>query len=138
MKKTHIFYLILFSLFTTYKTYLAYEIFDKNNVPVYDGVMNEDKQIRSYMRYKDNFSVMERVNQVYYEFVENPLSAGFSNTIALINLELFINDQDIIIRSFLAVFIFSLVLFRFLKHRTSPINAFFLMLKLNFETKNNE
>ena len=117
-------------MLTTYKSYLAYDTFNKNNVPVYDGVLYEQRQIRSYMRYKDNFSIMERLNQVIYEFQGNPLSPGFSCVIALIHPIWFINDGDIVLRSFLAILLFSYVLFNYLKTRTSPINTLIIITLL--------
>jgi hypothetical protein len=123
MKKIYLLYFILFSALTTYKSYQAYEAFDHNNVPVFDGVMNENRQIKSYLRFNNNFSLMERVNQAIYEFEGNHASPGFSSFIALVNPQWFINDNDIILRSFLAVLIFSWILFVFLSQRTSSINA---------------
>ena len=128
MKKSVIFFIVLLSVLTTYKSYLAYSTFSENNAPVYDGVMYESRQIKTYMRYKNNFSLLERYNQVLYEFQGNEVSAGFSCLIALINPNWFINDGDIILRSFLAVLLFSIVFFNYLKRRTSILNACLILV----------
>ena len=100
MNKKVTFFIVFLSIITTYKSYIAYSVFSENNAPVYDGVMNESSQIKSYMRFKDNFSLVERYNQMIYEFEGNALSAGFSCFIALLNPNWFVNDGDIILRSF--------------------------------------
>jgi len=130
MKKMHLIYIVIFSFVTTYKSYYSYDTFDKNNVPVYDGVMNENRQIRSYIRYKNNFSLIERFNQVIYEFEGNNLSAGFSCFIAFVCPSWFINDGDLLVRSFVAVLLFSLVLFNFLKNRTNSFNTLLIITLL--------
>lgn len=133
MKKRVIYLLLIIIAFTTcYKASYSYNTFNENNIPVYDGVMYEKNQIRAYFQYKDNFSLKERINQVIYEFQRNPINPGFNCVIALINPKWFINDYDIMIRSFLATFIFSLVLVRFLRNRTSDINKL-LIIALIFQ-----
>ena len=87
MKKKIYLLIVFIAIITTAKSYMAYTIFDESNIPVYDGVMNEKNQITSYIRFKNNFKLLERLNQVVYEFKGNPLSAGFSCMIALINPE---------------------------------------------------
>jgi len=54
MKKSLYAFLLIFllSLFTTYKAFMAYGGFHQNNIPVYDGVMYEKKQIMTYMKLK--------------------------------------------------------------------------------------
>ena len=123
MKKIILGYLILLSTFVTYKAYVAYDTFNLHNLPVYDGVMNENRQIHSYMRFKNNFSLIERYNQAIYEFTGNHLSGGFSCLLAVFNPNWFINDGDIILRSVISVLVFSIVLFSFLKLRISDFKA---------------
>lgn len=128
MKKAILLFIVLLSVLTTYKSYVAYTAFSNNNAPVYDGVMYESRQIKTYMRFNNNFSLLERYNQILYEFEGNEVSAGFGCLIALINPNWFINDGDIIVRSFLSVLLFCFVFFHYLKRRTSIFNACLILV----------
>lgn len=117
--------------FTTYKAQLAYQRFHEFNMPVYDGVMNEKKQIESYIRFNNNFSLKERLNQVYWESKGNPLSAGFTCLVLLINPAWLANDIDVVLRGFLSLFIFSFVLIRYLKDRMTLFKSVCITILLS-------
>ena len=129
---------LLFTLFisisflTTFKAVYNYLQFHSANMPLFDGVMNEKKQILSYLRFHNNFSLMERINQVIYEFQGNPLSAGFGCLIAIINPSWFVNDWDIYVRAFVSVFAFCVSLYVFLKLRNFNLKDIILILLLFF------
>jgi len=129
MKKSLYAFLLIFllSLFTTYKAFMAYGGFHQNNIPVYDGVMYEKKQIMTYMKFENNFSLIERINQAYYEFKGNGLNPGFNCAVVLVNPHWLVNDTDVILRGFFSVFIFSLVLFNYLRYRTSLLNSLIII-----------
>ncbi len=97
------------------KSVYIYDLFHLVNMPVFDGVMNEKNQFHSFVRFKGNFSLMERLNQVVYEFQGNPLSGGFGCFIALFAPKMFANDWDIYIRGFISSFVFSVFLSYYLK-----------------------
>ena len=134
MKNKFLLFILFFliSFLTVYKSVYNYIQFHSANMPLFDGVMNEKKQILSYLRFHNNFSLIERINQVIYEFQGNPLSAGFGCLIAFFNPSWFINDWDIYIRAFISVFVFCVLLYLFLKLRNFKLIDIILILLLFF------
>jgi hypothetical protein len=120
--------LLFISFIATLKSYWFYQAFHSSHLPVYDGVMNEKSQIMSFVRFNGNYSFIERMNQMIYEFRGNPLSAGFGAIIAMINPNWFVNDWDIYIRSFLSVFILCHAAYVLLSARVKPLNIIISLL----------
>ena len=82
---------------------VIYELFCEKYLPVFDGVMYEKTQILRYLSFKGNFSFIERINQVIYEFKGNPVSGGFNAILILFNPNFLINDYDLLLKSILAL-----------------------------------
>lgn len=123
-------YVVLFiiSSLVTCKAYYAYFVFHQHNLPVYDGIMYERNQILSFFRFQNHFSFIDQIYQAIIEF--NGPNGGFGALIALINPKWFINDWDIIIRSFVAVFIFCAIIFKLLEKRVTEINRYILLFAI--------
>lgn len=107
---------ILLSFVTVYKASLAYNTFINHNIPVYDGVTYEKKQIEQFIRFKNNFSLWKRMTEINYQLPINTVDGGFVAFLILVNPSWLANDWDILIRSFLSVFIFSFTLYHFLSY----------------------
>ena len=117
MKKSIVYCVfILLSLVTVYKAYHAYNSFIEHNIPVYDGVSYEENQIKQFIRFKDNFSLWKRMTEINYQLPLNFVDGGFVAFLILVNPSWLANDWDILIRSFLCVFIFSFTLYHFLSY----------------------
>ena len=86
MLKKIIVYLVLSVIifFTVYKASLAYNVFIENNIPVYDGVTYEKKQIEQFIRFKDNFSLWKRLTEINYQLPLNTVDGGFVSFLILI------------------------------------------------------
>ena len=85
--------ILFISVFCFIQSKAIYDLFTKDYLPVFDGVMYEKNQILRYLSFKGNFSFLERINQVIYEFIGNPVSGGFNSILILLNpnfLSLFI------------------------------------------------
>lgn len=108
--------IIIVSLFAVYKASVAYNTFIDNNIPVYDGVTYEKKQIEQFIRFKDNFSLWKRMTEINYQLPMNTVDGGFVSFLILVNPAWLANDWDVLIRSFLSVFIFSFTLYHFLSY----------------------
>jgi hypothetical protein len=93
----------IITIFT--KAYFIYNYLLKNSLPVYDGVMYEKNQILRYFLFKQNFSFIERYNQIIYEFSGNHVSSIFNILCIIFNPNLLINDTDIIIRGIISILI---------------------------------
>ena len=91
--------LFLITLLTIFRSYKSYTVFQENNLPVFDGVMNEFDQIRRFEKFNDDFSFIERYNQAVYEYKGNILSPAFSAFITAVFPSMLVNDWDIILRA---------------------------------------
>ena len=100
------FIIILISYLCYLPSKVIYDMFSEKYLPVFDGVMYENKQIIRYLNFKDNFSFLERINQAIYEFTGNPVSGGFNSFLILLDPNFLINDIDIALRAIFAVFSF--------------------------------
>ena len=130
-----LFVIILFSIsaFTTYKSYLAQKVFREKNIPIYDGVSYEKRQIETFERFKNNFSFWKKKVEIPIEFNRLGHGSGFNSAVILFNPIWLSNDYDVVIRGFLSLFIFSLIFFKFLKSRMNEIKALlFILLFFNF------
>lgn len=130
--KLALIYFFFLAMIISYISYEVYESFIKNNIPVFDGVMNEKNQINSYLRFKDDFSLKNRYSQVIYEFLGNQLSAGFGCILALIYPKSLSNDIDILLRTFISIYIFCFSVFKLLQKNGFNTNAIFLMISSIF------
>lgn len=97
--------ILLISVFCVVQSKIIYDLFMKDYLPVYDGVMYEKNQILRYLAFKGDFSFMERINQVIYEYMGNPVSGGFNSFLILLNPNFLINDYDIWIKSVIGLFL---------------------------------
>ncbi len=126
--KLSIFVLLLLALFVSLKSYYSFYTFQENNFPVFDGVMNEFKQLERYQKFNGDFGLLNRFNQMIYEYKGNILSPGYSGLITFLYPNFLISDWDIILRSFCSVFIFSLSLFILLKKVITPKTIIFILV----------
>lgn len=101
-------------------------------MPVMDGVMYEQRQIYGFTKFEGNFSLINRLNQLYYEFIRNPVSAGFNCMVGAIKPSWLQNDNDILLRAFLSVILFIVFLYKYLRMRVSKV-ASVLTIILFFE-----
>ena len=124
--------LSLLSFIVVIKSVYNYTLFHANNLPIFDGVLNEKSQILRYLAFKNNFSLLERFNQLIYEFEGNPLSPGFGVLIAMLNPSWFANDWDIYIRAFISILIFSCSIGLYLRNRNFDFKDILLILCLIF------
>ena len=97
-----------------FKAYYIYLYFQNNSIPVYDSVIYEKNQILRYLSFKQNYSFIERYNQIIYEFTGNHVSSIFNIICILINPKLLINDIDIFARGIFAVIILFLSIHTYL------------------------
>ncbi len=117
MKKVIVYsILFLLSIFTVYKSRLVYSAFQKNNIPVYDGVSYEKHQIEQFERFNGNFSFWKKNTEFDYQMMMNGVDAGFVSLLIYISPQWLSNDYDILVRSFLCLFIFSISLYHFLSY----------------------
>ena len=115
MKKVIIYsILFLLSIFTVYESRLVYSAFQDNNIPVYDGVSYEKHQIEQFERFNGNFSLWKKNTEFDYQMMMNGVDAGFVSLLIYIAPQWLTNDYDILVRSFLCLFIFSITLYHFL------------------------
>jgi hypothetical protein len=98
--------IFIISFLGYFQSKVIYELFNENYLPVFDGVMYEKTQILRYLSFKGNFSFIERINQVIYEFKGNPVSGGFNAILILFNPNFLINDYDLLLKSILALTLF--------------------------------
>lgn len=135
MKKV-IVYSILFilSILTVYKSQLVYTAFQENNIPVYDGVTYEKKQIEQFERFKGNYSLWKKNTEFQYQMMINGVDAGFVSLLIYIAPEWLANDYDILVRSFLCLFIFSITLYSYLSYLNKKLffrlGIIFIILQL--------
>ena len=125
--------IIVVSLFTVYKASVAYNTFIDNNIPVYDGVTYEKKQIEQFIRFKDNFSLWKRKSEIRYQLANNVVDGGFVSMLILVNPAWLSNDWDILLRSFVCVLIFSFTIYHWLKYKTESIIIRLLIIILSFQ-----
>lgn len=117
MKKVIVYsILFLLSIFTVYKSRLVYTAFQENNIPVYDGVTYEKKQIEQFERFKGNYSLWKKNTEFHYQMMMNTVDAGYVCFLIYTAPQWLANDYDVLIRSFLCLFIFSITLYHFLSY----------------------
>ena len=129
--KNSIFYFLIISLIiiiSISQSNFIYYFFHENYLPVFDGVMNEKNQILRYLSFKGNFSLIERYNQLIYEFKGNPVSGGFNSLLILLDPNFLINDYDIILRSFFSLLFLYYSLISFFNLKLSKKTILFLIL----------
>ncbi len=124
--------IIILIEFILFQSNIIYSLFEINYLPVFDGVMYEKNQISRFLSFKGNYSFTERYNQFIYEITGNPVSGGFNSLMLLINPKLLINNIDIHIRSFIALFflLYSLKIFLNFKNNINYILYFILIFQL--------
>ena len=79
-------------------------------MPVFDGVMYEKKGIDRLDKFSENFSLVNRYSQAYFEFFTNPVSAFFSSIVTVVYPKWLAGNTHILVRSFLALLAFGLLL----------------------------
>jgi hypothetical protein len=111
MKKIGVLFILLIApIFAIWKAEHMYRIFFAKNVPVYDGVLKENVNIRTYLRFENDFSLKSRFNRAYYQFV-SPTGGGYEAIITFVCPSCLITKADIWVRSYLALLIFGLVFY---------------------------
>ncbi len=100
----------------------------ETNLPEFDGVMYEKKQILRFLSFKQNYSFIERCNQAYYELVGNPVSGGFTALTCLVNPFWLNSGFNIIVRSFIALFFFNFALFKWFSLYLRPAGVWLLLV----------
>ena len=133
-KYNYVIFFLLASVITCV-SFFYYERFKEIHLPVFDAVMNEKNQFLSYLRFKNDYTLMNRINQLIYEFLGNPLSAGFGCLIAFFAPKWFANDTDIFIRSLFSIFIFITVLYKYLVLYKLKMIDFILIVLLIFSVQ---
>ena len=101
----------LICLIAIFKADLTFQTYQKYNMPVFDGVMYEKKNIERFDKFEGDFSLINRYSQSYFEFFGNPVSGLFSTVISAAFPKMLANNIPILIRSFLALLAFGLLLF---------------------------
>ena len=109
--------LLLTFMFLVYKAYYVYIYLINNSIPVYDSVIYEKNQIIRYLNFRQNFSLIEKYNQIIYEFSGNHVSAIFNIICIIINPKLLINDVDIFARGIIAISILFLSIHQFVNQQ---------------------
>jgi hypothetical protein len=132
--KDNFFYFAIFIVAITIScvSFYFYFKFKLNHLPVFDAVMNEKNQLLSYLRFKNDFSLINRLYQVIYEFQDNPLSAGFGGILAFVAPSFLANDADIFLRTFFSVLFFLLLLYKYLECYAINRFDFILIILLLF------
>jgi hypothetical protein len=117
MKKVIVYsILFLMSILTVYESSLVYSAFQKNNIPVYDGVTYEKHQIEQFERFNGNFSLWKKNTEFDYQMMMNGVDAGFVSLLIYSAPKWLANDYDILVRSILCLFIFTISLYSFLSY----------------------
>lgn len=121
LSRYSIVYLLLLSVFISLKGWYSVNEFEKQNFPIYDGVIYEYQQNRRFLKFENDFSFKSRISQAIYEFESNPVSGLYNSIVILISPSMLSNDIEVIIRSFLGFFLFSLSVYYFLINKYKPI-----------------
>ena len=130
--KLLIFVLFVIAFFVSLKSYYSFYTFQECNFPIFDGVMNEFKQLERYQKFNGDFGLLNRFNQMIYEYKGNILSPGYTSLMTFFFPDFLITDWDIVLRSFFSVFIFSLSFYFLFKKIITP-KTIILILVLIFQ-----
>jgi hypothetical protein len=122
-------FLILIVGLAIYQSNYIYHFFHQKYLPVFDGVMYEKTQILRYLSFNGNFSNLEKLNQIIYEFIGNPVSGGYNSFLIFLNPNFLINDYDVVIKSFVSLLLiyYSIIWFFNLKFSKKTIIIFILL-----------
>lgn len=123
---------LLMSYLVVHKALNERQNFDLTFSPSYDGVIYEHQQIQRYLKFEGDFSFKNRISQAIYEFNGNHVSGLYNSFIILFHPKLLITDDDILIRSTLALFVFCIsfyLVFRLKYYSIWIVSMLFLLFQ---------
>lgn len=135
MKKYLAYILItVFCFLTIIQSKIIYDSFQEHNIPVYDGVTYEKKQIEQFERFKGNFSLWKKNTEKNYQLMMNGVDGGYVTFLIYIAPKWLANDYDVLVRSFISLLIFSFSIFHYLAriHSNDYIRLGLIFLFLQF------
>jgi hypothetical protein len=105
--------------------------FDHTNIPVYDGVLYEFQQLKRYQKFEGDFGLKNRISQSIYEYQGNPVGGLYTVLLTFFAPSFLQNDIDLLLRSFLGLFVFNVSLFLILRKKYSNWWAYCILLMLS-------